>query len=612
MKPTRFHFILILLVAGFLFPSGCSNSDGLSPMIPNEPLKVIESTPDNHFCRGLWQFIADPVDETLNVIQLRTGNLHLNALPFLEPPPSIYLTVESLQFNGNIIDADIGLRHPFLGLDQFTGFDVCGILITNGSVTGFDDADIRMAGPGDTRLLNPDGLARWWNPHEFPVNNGTIFGYTDGLLGAPDSIADYNSTLNAYKYFCDDLGPDAPWSDIIPENRGMFSAGQKNVRHYTIEMNGGLVFNYAIDANWKFPVGDSPYDVPDDFAPAANRPEAWAISITEMDNSLYYEESTGIGGGDLSLAFNLYDWFSADLNTVYIESLSGIPQEFAGSPTGGGGNYSTYQVDVDGSNLTENGEIEILITAESEVADYGGLLPGKTVSAYFTITVTIDDESVSTPTGDTFYASGDKTPFAWGIYLADNEQWLRNFYMKATGTAAANSIVKFYQGHGSMEFPYINTAYIYAMIEADGFVPVESKEVPIDPSGCRTIMIVMPGRYEPDLFSVAEAESLKDFIRDGGILVISAEIGSAFEDKTTFDDLIQKLGGGASWGGDYLKEGSGAFDTDKFDHDHPIFDGCDAVNLGVVSYLDTSKPTDNIILWGVDGEGIFVECQIED
>ena len=61
-----------------------------------------------------------------------------------------------------------------------------------------------MAGDGDMRLLNPDGYSRWWNPAEFP-NNGTIFGYNDGLLGAPDSYADYNNTLNGYKYFCDDL-----------------------------------------------------------------------------------------------------------------------------------------------------------------------------------------------------------------------------------------------------------------------------------------------------------------------------------------------------------------------------------------------------------------------
>ncbi len=69
-------------------------------------------------------------------------------LPFLEPPPFVYLSLESLEINGNIVEADIGLRHPFLGLTEFTSFDVCGILISNGSVSGFDEADLLMPGQG--------------------------------------------------------------------------------------------------------------------------------------------------------------------------------------------------------------------------------------------------------------------------------------------------------------------------------------------------------------------------------------------------------------------------------------------------------------------------------
>ena len=78
----------------------------------------------------------------------------VNALPFLEPPALVNLTLDSLEFNGNIIDADIGLRHPFIGLTEFTGFDVCGVLISNGSISGFSNPDITIAGNGDTRLLH--------------------------------------------------------------------------------------------------------------------------------------------------------------------------------------------------------------------------------------------------------------------------------------------------------------------------------------------------------------------------------------------------------------------------------------------------------------------------
>ncbi len=95
-----------------------------------QPIEHREVKANNsHECWGLWQFTADMENQALDFVQLRQGTMHLNALPFLEPPALVYLSLESLEFNGNIIEADIGLRHPFLGLDEFTGFDVCGIFI---------------------------------------------------------------------------------------------------------------------------------------------------------------------------------------------------------------------------------------------------------------------------------------------------------------------------------------------------------------------------------------------------------------------------------------------------------------------------------------------------
>ena len=316
----KYLITLVITIVFFAAGFGCSNGGDVSPLSP-EPV-VSETTRANqmHHTWGLWQFIADPVNETLDVIQLRAGNMHLNALPFLEPPPLLNLSLESLEFNGDEIYAGIGLRHPFLGLTEFTGFDVCGILITNGSVNGFDDPDITMAGEEDTYLMNPDGFTRWWNPDEFPVNNGTIFSYTDGLLGAPDSFADYNSTVNAYKFFCDDLDdPDDDINSLDPPNRCIFSAGQKNIRMYRIKLGtDGLIFNYAIDACWQFPQGDPPWSAPEDFGPEANRPEAWNMSVNVTENTLWNDVSGS--GGDATLLIDVWDHFDADLNTVKVES----------------------------------------------------------------------------------------------------------------------------------------------------------------------------------------------------------------------------------------------------------------------------------------------------
>lgn len=274
-----------LIICTLLFILGCSSA-AENPIAVPEPAPCI--TTSNHYNWGLWQFVVNPEEANLDIIQLRSGEMHLNALTFLEPPPLVNLTLESpLQFTGNILDVDIGLRHPYLGLKEFTGFDVCGIFITSGSVTGFSDTSIRMAGEGDTRLLNPDGYTRWWNPTEFP-NDKTIFSYKDGLLGTTNSVAQFSSTLNAYKYFCDELtDPNMPLSGMDAESRCFFSTGAKNIRHYTIELGGGLIFNYAVDASWQFPTGPKPWDVPDDFPPSANRPEAWNASITEIENTLY-------------------------------------------------------------------------------------------------------------------------------------------------------------------------------------------------------------------------------------------------------------------------------------------------------------------------------------
>ena len=48
-----------------------------------------------------------------------------------------------------------------------------------------------------------------------------------------------------------------------------------------------MIFNYAVDASWQFPEGDPLWQVPDDFPPLANRPEAWNISVEATENTLY-------------------------------------------------------------------------------------------------------------------------------------------------------------------------------------------------------------------------------------------------------------------------------------------------------------------------------------
>jgi hypothetical protein len=357
----------------------------------------------------MWQFSGDLSEKRLEVTPIREAANHLNALYFLEPPALLNLTIENLEFNGNLVDADIGIRHPMLGFPEFTGFDVCGIVITGGSNAGFIDPALVMPGEGDTRLLNPDGYSRWWNPTEFPVNNGTWESYIDGMLGTPDSVADYNATLNPYKYYTDSLGPVDDINALDTDQRGMFSAGQKNVRHYSLEIgDAGLVFNYAVDASWEFPISTPPWAPPGSFGPGANRPEAYRIEFTEIENTLGYAD--GKGGGHLVATITVYDWFDAGLSKVMVESFDGIPGATTDEPIETGEGYAIYELYFPGDNLTQAGDLELLITVASEATGYQDILPGEPVSVYFTRTTTVCNEVIvdcPTEVHHTFYGQGE-------------------------------------------------------------------------------------------------------------------------------------------------------------------------------------------------------------
>lgn len=383
-------------VAAFLVVSAMvscsSDSSPLEQGLSEPPGSLLHPGSTAHNLFGLFTFICDPESATLEIIPLRDAGIHLNALTLLEPPPGQFLSIESpLQINGNILDVDIGIRNPFIGEDQHSGFDVCGIVITHGSLTGFTDPAIVTAGDGDTRLLNADGYTRWWNPHEFP-HGDTVFNYIDGLLGTPAVDADFNCTINGYKYFADGLEKNDPPTAIDPGLRGISLAGQQNTRHYTIDMSGGWIFNYAIDACWKYIPHGPPYTVPADFPPGANRPEAYFISVTELENSMYFDTGLDCGGGQLKLLIDVWDHFNPDLNGIYAESLAGIPQTSTLTPVGGDVGFSTYRLDLYGEDLFQGGDAELLIEVRSEVSGYGAVLPDVPVSSYFTHPFSISAE----------------------------------------------------------------------------------------------------------------------------------------------------------------------------------------------------------------------------
>ncbi len=388
MFSTRWVLTCTLIGLFLVLSIGCSGGSRESTGIPLTPDITPGQAADrsgatlvSHSLLGLYSCRFNPESEMLETVPLRDSMFHLNALRFLEPPPPVNMYLKNFEYDGQTIDVDVELHHPFAGLLQFTGFDVRGIVIASGSIAGFSDPDIVIAGEGDTRLLNPDGLTRWWNPREFPYNEDfPLWGYIDGIKGTPDEWANYSATLNGYKYFANGLDVDAPLTELDTSKRGAFLVGTVNSRHYTIELDAGLTFNYAIDACWDLPKGD-PIVVPDSFPESANCEEPYFLMAEVVSNTLWYDVSTGSGGGELGLDIHSYDWFKADQNTVRVESPGVFLPATSTNVTGGTDNYSTYHVDLTDPILSSMDPITLWVSAEADDG-YEGLLPGKPTAAY--------------------------------------------------------------------------------------------------------------------------------------------------------------------------------------------------------------------------------------
>jgi hypothetical protein len=182
---------------------------------------VVTATPGSTACFGLWNIVIDKATGSVDVTEIRNGNKIINVLGFMEPPPFVNLNIDwgtlVIDPPTNTIAVDVIFTHPFVGLDEFTGFDVRGVVF----------------GP---EVTNCDGLTVIPSPEYF---TGEPFGYMDGALGAPDSYANYHG-LAGYKYFADGLGVNDDLATFFSntanlDNRGKFGAGEINDRDYLLD-----------------------------------------------------------------------------------------------------------------------------------------------------------------------------------------------------------------------------------------------------------------------------------------------------------------------------------------------------------------------------------------
>ncbi|HEX9743956.1 MAG TPA: PKD domain-containing protein [bacterium] len=372
----------------FAMVIGCSGNTG-SPVVPNNSNNIENNpndqvdltTPDQpsaqyemtegHSLFGYYEISINPDTYEVEFVPLRTSEMHLNLVPMLEGasmniglagPPSV---------SNGVLTVDIIMTHPFPGKDNFSGFDVKGIFISNGSETGFSDPAIKIAGPHETRLINADGFTRWWNPAEF-MGSG-ILGYQDGKLGSvmEPSMA---ATLNGYKLFADGLGAVDSLADLDPATRALFRAGESNTRSYQISLASGLKFNYAVDCSWASPTVKPPVNLPDDFPMEANQAEPWNIQVVEDNNTLWFADDEH--GGNVSYTLTVKDWQGMDGNGVLMIESPGLFSDSALGPDEVLDGAGIYHFNFILPELASADDLDVLISVAVKDGNYDPGLTG--------------------------------------------------------------------------------------------------------------------------------------------------------------------------------------------------------------------------------------------
>ncbi|HEX9745985.1 MAG TPA: hypothetical protein VGB30_11220 [bacterium] len=404
----RWTVVLASMLLSVFVVMGCSGG-GDNPMAPNSGSDMLTS--NNHRAQNntqtqLWGYYSIYIDVENQVVESvvdRTAMFNANVVAFLNSnPAALGFNILETPMGPDYIDVDIEvtLTHPLPGLPQYDGYDVRGIFIGDGSlslsngVTYSDNVtDQGMFGDPDDGRGAPDGYTRWYNAVEF--NGGLdVLAYTEGIFAAKSYTS--NATLNPYKYFADGLGAnDDVWAFLNGTlDNGVFSSGSSNTRTYYLRFPnfpGPVNYDYSVVASWK---GEAPEDHP------ANTVETVGISTSQADSSVYYDPSTGTGGGDLVLDLDVFGW-EYQPSTLCIEGniFSGVSEFNALSVvTGGTDAYSSYHVEVPADSVLSLTGNEFWV-----IAKYGGFNYGNefgipndaeadVLAAYFRVAADTGDE----------------------------------------------------------------------------------------------------------------------------------------------------------------------------------------------------------------------------
>jgi len=381
-----FIFLFVALIVG------CSQAT--TPVTPvNTPDDITSPKVTQDSSRllwGLYDIVLDPVNESAEIIPLRSPAFKANVTQFVQPPigQAHFVGFDNLDFDDffteGIVRLQVSITHPFPGLDQYRGFDVYGVFMADASYSSAVDSHAvwPLVNGTEPVLLNADGYTRWFNPTEFPIHS--IFGFVPGIYGTPGFSP--SGTVCGYKHFADDLDPDV-WIEsffdvtVNLDERGSFTPGTVNKRDYEIEFpdpGSPLQYQYAIIASWDEPA-DTVSPELSDFAPEANQAEPFLLVPDTSESTAYYESETD-KGGVVHVDLRVFDWQSKDdlggipvaeqIDAIWVESFFDVffdPVDVlpGATVTPDGPASSVFSFEISSINPTHTGDETLLISVQS-------------------------------------------------------------------------------------------------------------------------------------------------------------------------------------------------------------------------------------------------------
>ncbi|HDS29783.1 MAG TPA: hypothetical protein ENN67_01940 [Firmicutes bacterium] len=281
------------VIISLLLVLGCSNRGIESQILAPDITTVQQNTiadfhAANRFIWGAWDIVIEADRESVEIIPVRTADIHLNVVKLLETPPCYgCLTITNIHIVGpNVLEADVTLKHPFPGLAKYTGFDVRGIFIAQSDFTFPVSGRKTAVGDNVPKLINADGYTSLFNPTDFPPDSPG-FPALKYIPGKFSTGGDLSATLN----------PFIAYRKEMP--RRMFPSGGSETRTFRIYAPPGPIhFGYAVDANW-VPV-ENVTDPLVDFPPEANCMEAYKLDVK-------IDESNSSWGSSAPISVEVFD-----------------------------------------------------------------------------------------------------------------------------------------------------------------------------------------------------------------------------------------------------------------------------------------------------------------